>query len=275
MSGLIEELYFTLARLDVRAALDILVVAGVIYALLSLIRGTTGMALLRGVLVAMSFAFIVSGLFQLSMLAWLLRVSATALFVAIVVLFQPELRRALERLGRTSFRRWWSSPQSFGVIDAVAQASFHLSQQRCGGLIVLERDTGLQDYVDAAMPVDAVASAELLVSLFQPTSPLHDGAVIVRHDRVVAARCILPLTQGRVPDPRLGLRHRAAIGVTERGDAIAVVVSEETGAVSLATGGRLVRRLDERRLRSLLHRLSTESANTFGVADPDIEAERV
>lgn len=273
MAGLIEELYFTLARLDVRAALDILVVAGVIYALLSLIRGTTGMALLRGVLVAMSFALIVSGIFQLSMLAWLLRVSAAALFVALVVLFQPELRRALERLGRTSFRRWWSSPQSFGVIDAVAQAAFQLAQQRCGALIVLERETGLQDYVESATPVDAVASAELLVSLFQPTSPLHDGAVIVRHDRVVAARCVLPLTRGRMPDPRLGLRHRAAIGVTEHNDAIAVVVSEETGAMSLATGGRLVHRLDERRLHGLLRRLLAEPASA--VVAPELEAERV
>lgn len=252
MSDLLATIWATLGRLDARGVVDILIIAAIFYWLLMLLRRTTAMALLRGIVIIFAFGFILSNLLQLTMVGWLLRNSITALLVAIPILFQPELRRALESVGRTGFRRWMQASAWERVIDTIAQAARILSERRCGAIMVLERETGLRDYIFTGIEIDASASVELLVSIFFPNSPLHDGAVILRGDRVVAASCVLPLSENVSTTHSWGTRHRAAIGITERTDATSIVISEETGAISLCTNGRIVTHLDEARLRRVL-----------------------
>ena len=250
-----------LSRLDWRSVLDILIVAFVLYWLLVLLRGTTAMSLLRGMLILFLSAIVVSNVFQLNMLSWILRNSLPALLVAIPILFQPELRRALERLGRTGWRSWVERVDVDHVINVIVDSCRIMSGRHFGALVVLERETGLQDYIDTGVEVDAVLTMELLVGVFFPKSPLHDGAVILRGGRVVAAGCVLPLSDSLTISSSLGTRHRAAIGITERTDALSIVVSEETGTISLATNGRLMSDLDQARLRRMLR-------NLYGVSRP-------
>ena len=250
-----------ISRLDWRSVLDIFIVAFALYWLLVLLRRTTAMSLLRGIVILFLFAIVVSNVFQLNMLSWILRNSLPALLVAIPILFQPELRRALERLGRTGWRRWMETSDVDHTIGVVVNACQRMSERHFGALLVLERETGLQDYIDTGVEVDAIASGELLEGIFFPNSPLHDGAVILRGGRVVAAGCMLPLSDSPALSSALGARHRAAIGITERTDALSVVVSEETGTISLATNGRLIADLDQGRLRRILR-------NLYGVSRP-------
>lgn len=262
MLSALSELF---SRFSLSSLLDILLVALVIYGLFYLIQGTRAVQLLRGIFFVVLLAVIASSVFQLTAFNWLIRNSIPALLVAIPVVFQPELRRALERLGRPGAlwsRRNFSASQ---VITIVTRAARELAEQRCGALIVLEGVTGLQDFVDTGVVLDAQLSPDLLLSIFFKNAALHDGAVIVREDRIVAATCMLPLSENPTLGRELGTRHRAALGVTEGTDAIAVVVSEETGAVSVAHNGRLVRRLDEGELNRLLRRLyqPTENGNRW------------
>jgi diadenylate cyclase len=171
------------------------------------------------------------------------------------VIFQPELRRALERLGRPGVLLTRRSASAAQTVNAITRAASELAERGFGALIVLEATTGLQDYVDTGVSLDAQLSSDLLLALFYKNSALHDGAVIVREDRVVAAACVLPLSENNHLERDLGTRHRAALGVTEGTDAIAVIVSEETGVIAVAHNGRLVRRLDEGELNRLLFRL--------------------
>lgn len=243
------------SQLTVSSVLDILLVALVLYGLFYLIQGTRAVTLLRGILLVIFLAVLGSNLFQLTALSWLIRNSVPALLVAIPVIFQPELRRALERLGRPGTllsRRGGSAAQ---IIGAVSHSASELAQHEFGALIVLEGRTGLQDFVDTGIPLDAKTSSALLLSIFHKNAALHDGAVIIREDRVVAAACMLPLSENPNLDRDLGTRHRAGVGVTEGTDAITIIISEETGTVSVAYNGRLVRRLDEGELNRLLHRL--------------------
>jgi len=241
-------------RLDWLSVVDILLVALIFYWLLFLVRGTQAVQLLRGVLILVVLSVLITSIFPLRAFSWLVRNAVPALLVAIPVIFQPELRRALERLGRTGSLLTLPSREAMieGVLDQVCLACERLSERRHGALIVLERETGLQEYVDTGVKINAEVSAELLETIFFPNTALHDGAVIIRQDRVVAAACVLPLAGGHIADRQLGLRHRAAIGVTEQTDAVAIVVSEETGIISIAHNGRIIRRLDSRRLRKLL-----------------------
>lgn len=235
------------------SVLDILLVALVFYGLFRLFQGTQAVALLRGVLV-IALIFILAAS-RFTALGWLLRNSLPMILVAIPVIFQPELRRALERLGR-------SAPLTMGrtareavaqqVIHEISQAVESLARERTGALIVLEGETGLEEYIESGERIDADVSARLLATIFFPGTPLHDGAVIIRGERIVAAGCVLPLTQRDLADSSLGTRHRAAVGVTEQNDAVVIVVSEETGIVSLARAGRIARRLDSQRLRTIL-----------------------
>ena len=242
-----------LSRLDFVAVVDIVLVASIFFGLLWLLRGTTAMTLLRGILILGVLAFIVSRFLPLPMFSWLLRNSVTPLLVLIPILFQPELRRALERIGRASIVGSSTGAGSQQVIDILCNAVERLATSQTGALIVLERDTGLKEYAETGVPLDSVLSVELLVNIFFPNSPLHDGAVIVRDNRVVAAGCVLPLTDNNATGIfALGTRHRAAIGITEGTDAIALVVSEETGIISIASNGRIVRNLDEARVRRIL-----------------------
>lgn len=242
-------------RLDARSVIDILLIAAIIYLILLLIRGTTAMAVLRGAAIILIGAFALGRLLDLQVLNFLLRNSLVGLFIAVPIVFQPELRRALARLGRTGGRTWLMRPDYENVISAVSEAAINLSQRRHGALLVLERETGLEDYIDTGVRVDASPSAQLLEGLFFPNSPLHDGAVILRENRVVAAACTLPLSDDTRQSQMMGTRHRAALGITERTDAISVVVSEETGHICVASNGRMLHRLDDARLRATLEQI--------------------
>lgn len=252
------ELPWIFTRIDLRAIVDILSVALIFYWLLWVIQGTRAAQLVRGLAILIIAVVGAANLFQLQALNWLLRQALPALIIAIPVVFQPELRRALERLGHTG--AWLRTPltshemQTEETIDEVTRAVLQLSRLRYGALIVIERETGLQDYADRGIPLDATLTQQLLVNIFFPNSPLHDGAVIIRGNRILAAGCVLPLSENLL-DPQLGTRHRAGLGITEESDAIAIIVSEETGHISLAVNGRLYRNLDAERLRRALRAL--------------------
>ncbi len=248
----LPDIFWIFTRLNLRSVIDILLVALIFYSLLRLIQGTQAVQLLRGVVIVVLLTILITSVLQLTAFRWLIRNSLSALLVAIPVIFQPELRRALERVGRAGFLINRQEPASSRVIEEICQACQRLSERRHGALIVLERETGLQEYIDTGTRVDGKVSVELLLTLFFPNTVLHDGAVIIREDRIVAAGCVLPLASDMLPDRQLGLRHRAAVGVTTETDAISIVVSEETGIISIAHNGRMIRRLDVNRLQKIL-----------------------
>lgn len=243
-----------ISRLDIAAVIDIVIVSLAIYWLLLLIQGTTAMTVLRGAAVLLLGAFVLSRIFDLRMLNWILRNSLTGLVIAVLVIFQPEIRRALERLGRTGLRSVLGRHEHRDAIDIVVRAATRLARSHTGALIILERETGLQDVIDTGIPVNATLSVELIATIFHHNSPLHDGAVVVRDDRIIAAGCTLPLSEADLPAD-YGMRHRAAVGMAERTDAVVVVVSEERGTTSLASNGRMAPDMDEVRLNRQLHRL--------------------
>jgi diadenylate cyclase len=250
------DLGWILSRLAPSDILDILLVASVFYIFLRLIHGTQAVQLVRGILLFMLLTIAIANVFQLTAFTWLIQGSISALVVAIPVIFQPEIRRVLERLGRTgSILTRVSEEETSEVIEEVAVAAEYLSQHRLGGLIVLERDTGLQEFIDTGSILDSQVSSEILIAVFYPYTALHDGAVIIRGNRLVAASCVLPLTEDPSLDRRFGTRHRAAIGLSEQTDAVVVVVSEERGTISVAHDGRIVQRLDPIRLRDILRAL--------------------
>ena len=235
--------------LDLRTFIDILIVAFVIYKLLLLIKGTRAVQLLKGLAVLL-IASAVSAQFHLSTISWLLGKTWTALAVALPVVFQPELRRALEQLGRGSLfgrRSLLAEEEIRRVVNSVALAAENLSQRRVGALIVFTRETGLLEYVESGVKLDALVSEEMIINIFEPNTPLHDGAIIITENRIVAAACYLPLTE----NPFLS-REIGTIGITEQSDAVAVVVSEETGIISLAKNGKLVRGLKRGELEKKL-----------------------
>jgi uncharacterized protein (TIGR00159 family) len=208
----------------------------------------------RGIVTLLIVGTILAYALNLTMLNWLLRNSIPALIVVIPILFQPELRRALEQIGRAGglLPHSQALSSSAHVVEVIAVAARRRSERRWGALIVLERDTGLGEYVETGVPIDGTLSVELVLNVFFPNSPLHDGAVIVRGERLGAAGCVLPLADVHASPVHYGTRHRAAIGITEVADAIAVVVSEETGRISIANNGHLVSNLDEGKLRKIL-----------------------
>jgi len=235
------------------SVLDILMVALVFYGLFRLFQGTQAVALLRGItVIALIFVLAAS---RFTAFGWLLKNALPMVLVAIPVIFQPELRRALERLGRSAplvMGRGSREAAAQQIIYEVSQAVEALARERTGALIVLEGETGLEEYIESGERIDADVSARLLTTIFFPGTPLHDGEVIIRGDRIMAAACVLPLTQRDLADSSLGTRHRAAVGITEQNDAVAIVVSEETGIVSLSRSGRIARRLDGQRLRTIM-----------------------
>jgi len=237
--------------------IDVAIIAYLFYRIILLIRGTRAVHLVQGIIVLLA-ATVVSGWLNLSVVNWLLDQARLSLLVAIPIVFQPELRRALEQVGRGKlFLRGLpllDESELQNLLDSVEKAVNMMSRNKIGALIVLERETGLGDVSETGIELDARVSAEFLVNIFVPNTPLHDGAVIVRGNRVIAAACFLPLTEAPV-DPKLGGRHRAAMGITEQSDAVAVVVSEETGAISLAREGKLIRNLDEDDLHDILEEL--------------------
>jgi diadenylate cyclase len=250
----VSDVLWILSHFQLRDLLDILLVTALFWGLLYLVRGTRAVALMRGVLLLVIAVLLASNFLSLTAFNWLIRNTLPALLVAVPVIFQPELRRALERIGRGGGLISFSSTESvtMGVSRHIARAAQQLSERRHGGLIVIERETGLQEYVDTGVPIDGEVTAELLLTIFQPNTALHDGAAIIRGDRITAAACILPLTETSRVRRGLGLRHRAAVGITEQSDAVATIISEETGVISVARYGRLVSNLDESRLREIL-----------------------
>jgi diadenylate cyclase len=233
---------------------DILLVTGVIFGVLLLIRGTRAVQVLRGLIVIATIIFLLARIFELRAFSWLVDNSLPALLVAVPIIFQPELRRALEQLGLTSrYLRFFQREEVNPVVLALKDAALRLSQRRHGALVVFEQDTGLQEYIDTGIVLNAQPTAELLLTIFNKHTELHDGAVIVRNNKLAAAACVLPLSTSSLSDRQMGLRHRAALGISEVSDAVAVVVSEETGQVSIAHNGRILRRQDITRLDSILH----------------------
>jgi diadenylate cyclase len=260
-----ENLFLVFHQFTWLSAIDILLVATVFYAALRLFAGTQGVQLLRGILVLVLIGVLASSFSGLTAFSWLIRNSGLAVLVAIPVVFQPELRRALERLGRTGLflSRPRRSTGASRLIIELINACNRLSQQRHGAIIVLEDQTELGETLETGVRLHARVEAELLLTIFYPGTPLHDGAVIIHDDVVEAAACVLPLTQRPLSDTSLGTRHRAAIGITEETDALALVVSEETGTISAARNGRLARRLDEKRLRRVLERFYESRGQLF------------
>jgi diadenylate cyclase len=251
---------------------DIMIVSLIIYELLKLIRGTHAVQMGLGITVLVGMFYLSRG-FQLETLNWLIRNVVGYVVFAAIVLMQGDIRRALVHIGRAPFfrlfRRLDGTTADDDVIEELMVAANSLAARRTGALIVVERSIGLRNYIESGIPLDARLTYDLLVSIFQPTSPLHDGAVIVQGDRVAAAACFLPLTINPRLSRELGSRHRAALGVTEENDAVAIVVSEETGVISLAINGEIERSLepDQLRLRLaglLVKRRSLDRASDAG-----------
>jgi diadenylate cyclase len=238
-----------------RDLLDIAIVSVLIYEVLKLIRGTRaaqmalGGALLAGLLV-------ISQVADLQTVNWLIRNMVGYIVFAAIVLFQSDIRRALAHLGRAPFFRLLErSDTADEAVEEIVVAASMLATQRVGAIIAIEREIGLRNYIEGGIPLDAKVTYDLIVAIFQPTSPLHDGAIIVQEERIAAAACFLPLTVNPRLSRELGSRHRAAIGLTEENDAVAVVVSEETGTISLVIEGRIERELTQDDLRVRLRRL--------------------
>jgi diadenylate cyclase len=247
---------------------DILVVSALIYEILKLIRGTRAvqMAVGGGFIAAL---FYVSRWGHLETVNWLVRNMVGYLVFAVIVLFQSDIRRALAHLGRAPFFRYFAKPESAEEsIEELVVATSMLSAQRIGAIVAIERQIGLRNYIEGGIPLDAVLTYDLILSIFQPSSPLHDGAVIVQDDRVAAAACFLPLTVNPKLSKELGSRHRAAIGLTEENDSVAIVVSEETGSISLVADGQVERGLDADSLRAQLRSLVLQRRSVTRIARP-------
>jgi len=259
LSGLIANLVFLFQRLNWQSVVDLFLVTMIFYSILVLLRGTQAMVLLRGVLLLIALIGVLTSLEVLPAFSWLVRTTLPALLFSIPVIFAPEIRRALERLGRAGvfMSSEQTSSKSQQTITAIVTAAARLSDRHHGALIVMQRKDVLDEYASTGVRMNATVTPELLLQVFYPNTPLHDGAVIITGSTLIAAASVLPLSASgvlvRSPERQMGLRHRAALGISEVSDAVAVVVSEETGAISVVHGGRMIRRLDPDRLENILH----------------------
>ena len=260
MANFLNNILFIFQRLNWMSVLDILLVTLIFFILLYSLRDTQAMVLLRGVIFLVVALVLLTTLVELPAFSWLIKNTLPALLLAIPVIFAPEIRRALERLGRagtflpatnhtpvTSLQR---------MISVVVEAAARLSARQHGALIVIQRMDSLEQYVETGVKMKANVSPELLLQIFYPDTPLHDGAVIIADERIVAAACVMPLSASgilnRTPERQLGLRHRAALGISEVSDAVSVVVSEQSGSISISHAGRMIRRIDPERLENIL-----------------------
>jgi len=260
VTNLLNNILFIFQRLDWLSVIDILLVTLIFFGVLYLVRDTHAMMLLRGIILILVLVALLTSLANLPAFSWLVRTALPALVLAIPVVFAPEIRRALERIGRagTFFRasNKNASEEMQQTIQAVVAAAARLSARQHGALIILERFDRLDEFVRSGVILQSDVNPEMLMQTFYPNTPLHDGAVIISGKKIVAAACVMPLSASgiltRSPERQMGLRHRAALGISEVTDAIAVVVSEQTGAISIAHAGRIIRRLDVERLENIL-----------------------
>ncbi len=262
MPGLIEsflnQVYFIFERLDWVNVIDLALVTLIFFSIFFLLRDTQAILLLRGVFILIVLVSLLTSLDLLPAFSWLVRSALPVLLLSIPVVFAPEIRRSLERLGRAgSFRpSGVNSTATQEIIEAIVNASARMSDRKHGALIVIGRLDSLEEFVKTGVLLKAQVTPELLLQIFYPNTPLHDGAVIINRGVLEAASCVLPLSSSGVltssPERQMGLRHRAALGISEITDAIAVVVSEETGSISVVHGGRMIRRLDAERLNNIL-----------------------
>ncbi|MHB8135993.1 MAG: diadenylate cyclase CdaA [Anaerolineaceae bacterium] len=279
MPNLLNEILFIFQRLDWLSVIDIALVTVIFFGILILLRDTQATVLLRGVVFLVILLALLTSFVDLPAFSWLIQTTLPALLLAIPVIFAPEIRRGLERLGRAGTPTLFTPREaSMEILQktmrAIATACTRLSARRHGALIVLQRFDSLKEYISTGVHLDADVTPELLLQIFYPNTPLHDGAVIVSDHRIVAASCVMPLSASgilnRGPERQMGLRHRAALGTSEASDGIVVVVSEETGSISVAQGGKMIRGLDSDRLENMLvafYRpmpIVRESINIFG-----------
>ena len=252
-----NELLWVFDNFTISALIDIVLVGMLFFGLSFFLRGTQVLALLRGVAVVLIILVLLSRIFDFTALGWLFNLMLPLLAFAIPVIFQPELRRGLERLGRAGIlatNRQPAANQRARIIDEICQAADKLSERRHGGLIVLQRNSNLDEYIRTGIALDSEVSSQLLLTIFWPKTELHDGAAIVdQSGRIAAAAAVLPLSSSRnLPNRNLGTRHRAALGISEVSDAVTIVVSEETGRISITDGSRMIPRLDTKRLQTIL-----------------------
>ncbi|RBP44937.1 diadenylate cyclase [Garciella nitratireducens] len=252
MVEFLKELFL---NMRIRDVIDIAIVAYFFYKLMGLIKETRAEQLIKGIIFIL-LATQLSEWLGLYTINWILKNTLTVGVIAILVVFQPELRRGLERIGRSKFFgnifEKSSEEQSTGTIDEIIKAVQMLSKDKVGALIVIERETKLGEVIETGIHLDSLVSGELIINTFIPNTPLHDGAMIIRGDRIVASGCFLPLTENQGLSKQLGTRHRAGLGITENSDSVVVIVSEETGIISLAMDGKLSRYLDIQSLRQIL-----------------------
>lgn len=275
MQNLLGEILYFFQRLNWLSVLDLLLVTVVFYAVLLLLRDTQAVVLLRGVIFIIILLALLTSFINLPAFSWLVTTVSPALIVVIPVVFAPEIRRGLEKLGRAgtynllTHKTLVNDQQLQQTIHTVVTAAARLSARQHGALIVIQRRENLDDYIRTGVRLDAAVTPELLLQIFYPNTPLHDGAVIIADNLIVAASCVMPLSASGIltksPERQMGLRHRAALGTSEATDAITVVVSEQTGSISIAHNGRMIRRLDSERLENILLAFyrPTEGQNEF------------
>lgn len=258
INNLVANLIFIFERMNWLSVVDILLVTAVFFGILQFLRGTQAFMLLRGILLLIALVGVLTMLDVLPAFSWLVRTTLPALLFSIPVIFAPEIRHALERLGRAGVSQpdERTAAQMQDTIGSIVSAAVRLSDRQHGALIVLQRRDSLDEYVQTGVRLDSRVNAQVLLQIFYPNTPLHDGAVVISGRRLLAAACVMPLSASGVlahsADRQMGLRHRAALGISEVSDAVAVVVSEETGAISVVHSGRMIRRLDADRLENIL-----------------------
>lgn len=261
------EIIWTLQSFDLYSLLDILLITALLFGVSFLFRGTQTIPVLRGTLLVVAVSLLLSAIPNLVAFRWISTIVFTGAAVAIPVIFQPEIRRAMERLGRAGVN--FRQPQLSNyerVIDDICAAAGRLSERRHGALIVIERNDALDEFIATGIALNSLISPQLMLTIFFPKTELHDGAIIIRGDRVVCAAAVLPLSAAHdLAQRKVGTRHRASLGMTEISDAIVVVVSEETGQISVANAGRLIRRLDSNRLASLLRTFYSSTTTRSGL----------
>lgn len=264
MANFLNNIIYIYGRLNWLSALDILLVTLIFFVVLYSVRDTQAMVLLRGMIILVVALIFLTTIFELPAFSWFIQNALPALLLAIPVIFAPEIRRALERLGRAGTLNLpfitrhepMQEEDMSKMIHSITEAAARLSARQHGALIVIQRQDRLEEYVETGVQMRANVSPELLLQIFYPDTPLHDGAVIIAEGRVIAAACVMPLSASgvlnRTPERQMGLRHRAALGVSEVSDAVSVVVSEESGSIAISHAGRMIRRIDPARLENIL-----------------------